>query len=182
MPRAPSSYYQPGKEMGAPTTGAPPDSWQKKQAPAKQVAPCTPQPWQPPNYVETCHPKIQQMMEPLMLKQQGRVSISTILMAGWQCFEVPPRLDLYPMGICWLNTIAQCTYKDECNFASGHLKVGELTDDLAKQVITMLQPEVTAIVNGMAPLSLQGNVNGEPLPSHPRCDRDYLLHWRRGGG
>jgi hypothetical protein len=60
------------------------------------------------------------MMEPFLVKFRGRCSVSNILTEGGLRFDALPKLEAYPEGICWLNTVALCPYSGDCSFVSGH--------------------------------------------------------------
>ena len=131
-------YVPPGVPSGPSTPWVPP--------PGGVKPPTTPYNWRPTNWEETRHPKIQAMMEPLLTKYRGRCSVSSILTEGGKRFDSLPRLDAYPNGICWLNSIASCPYGDQCSYAGGHLPKGTLTDAHADEVVATLQAGVTAMV------------------------------------
>ena len=97
------------------------------QAPVAK-SPATPYNWRPAGFVEEHHPKIQAMMEPLLMKFRGRCSVSNILTASSKRFDSLPKLDVYPNGVCWLHSIATCPYGTQCAFAARHVPTGTLTD------------------------------------------------------
>jgi hypothetical protein len=145
------SLYYPGKALGVhyqPTPGAPPVSASPWTPPATLgKPPPTPYQWRPAGFVNKRHPKIQEIMEPLLTKFRGRCLVSNILTASGKRFDSLPRLDAYPNGICWLHSIALCPYGTQCSFAAGHLPKGTLMDSQADEVKAALQPGVTALVN-----------------------------------
>ncbi len=156
-PQVPHGGYYPGKGGGGsyqplqPPPGGPPP-WQ--QPPLKH--PAQPYKWRPDNWVNERHPKIQAMMEPLLVKFGGRCSVSNILTEGGKCFDALPKIEAYPNGICWLNTVTLCPYGGNCTFLLGHLPQSTITDPIADQVCSTLQPGVTAMVNKSAPPSPVG--------------------------
>jgi hypothetical protein len=139
-----------------PPGGSPP--WQ--QAPVKQ--PAQPYKWRPDNWVDDCHPKIQAMMEPLLVKFRGRCSVSNILTEGGKCFDALPKIEAYPNGIYWLNTVALCPYGGNCTFIMGHLPKGTIIDPIANGVCMTLQLGVTAMMNRPPSPSLVGGKNKWP--------------------
>lgn len=143
------SGYYPGKGGGGGyvphgVPSGPSIPWVPPQGGVKP--PATPYNWRPTNWEETRHPKIQTMMEPLLTKYRGRCSVSSILTEGGKRFDSLPRLEAYPNGICWLNSIASCPYGVQCSYAGGHLPKGTLTDAQADEVVATLQAGVTAMV------------------------------------
>ena len=118
-------------------------------------------------------------MEPLLTKFWGRCSVSNILTASGKHFDSLPRLEAYPNGICWLQSIAMCPYGAQCAFAAGHIPKGTLMDAQADGVIAAFQAGVTAMVNcAGAPSAMgkckfqggrggSGNIPGGTTPATP---------------
>jgi len=132
--------YQPGQQPSIPPPGG-------TYQPPPQKTPTQPYNWCPAKWVDERHPKIAAVMEPLLTKFRGWCSVSNILTAGNIRFDSLPRLDTYPMGICWLHSIALCPYGTQCSFHAGHVKKGDITDSIADEVIGALQPGITEIMN-----------------------------------
>jgi len=97
--------------------------------------PRTPYNWRPPGFVDERHTKVQTMMEPYLIRFRGRCSVSNILTASGKRFEDLPKLDEFPGGICWLNSIALCPYGANCTFIAGHVPKGTLTDAVLGQEV-----------------------------------------------
>ena len=132
----------------------PPSPWTK---PPSLAPPTTPQyNWQPAGFVDERRPKIIAMMEPLLRKLRGRCSMSNILTAGGNRFDILPHLEAYPNGVCWLRAIATCPYGDQCLFAGGHIPKGALSDAQADEAVAALQPGVLAMVARNGPPSPTG--------------------------
>jgi len=152
--------YHPGKSGGGgyqpllPPATPPPGTWSQPPPPKTLTQAYN---WRPANWVNECHPKIAAMMEPLLAKYWGRCSVSNILTASNKWFDSLPRLDAYPEGVCWLNSIAICPYGSQCQcaFAAGHMKKGEITEAHADGVVGAMQEGVTALVN-IRPMSPNG--------------------------
>jgi hypothetical protein len=127
-------------------------------------------------------------MEPLLMKYCGRCSVSNILTSGNKRFDSLPRLDAYPGGVCWLHSIATCPYGENCSFAAGHVKKGEITDPLADKVIGAIQAGVTELFNkprttsplGKRKWKGQGRGGGTTTPL--RCDWGAQSCRRNGVG
>jgi hypothetical protein len=145
----PLALYYPGKTGGGgyqplvPPAIPPPGLFQPPP-PRTPTQPCN---WCPANWVNERHPKIAAVMEPLLMKYQGRCSMSNILTSGNKRCDSLPRLDAYPGGVCWIHSIATCPYGANCSFAAGHVKKGEITDPLADEVVGATQAGVTELVN-----------------------------------
>ena len=145
------TYVLPGKSGGG-TYQLPPgvlvgSTSPLTQPPTLAKPPPTPYNWRPTTFVDKRHPKIQAMMEPLLIKFRGRCLVSNILTESGKQFDSLPRLEAYPNGICWLHSIAICPYGDQCSFAGGHIPKGTLTDAQADEVVAALQAGVTAMVH-----------------------------------
>ena len=142
--------YHPDKSGGGgyqpllPPVTPPPGTWSQPPPPK---TPTQPYNWRPANCVDERPPKIAAMMEPLLTKYRGRCSVSTILTASNKWFDSLPRLDTYPAGICWLNSIAICPYGSQCAFATGHVNKGEITDVQVDETAGTMQEGVTTLVN-----------------------------------
>ncbi len=138
---APPILYHLGKSGGGgyqpllPPAAPPPGTYQ----PPPPKTPTQPYNWRPANWVDKRHPKIAAMMEPLLPKYCGRCLVSNILTASNNRFDSLPWLDAYPAGVCWLNSIAICSYGSQCAFAAGHVKKGEVTDAHAIKVVGAMQ-------------------------------------------
>ena len=138
---APPILYHPGKSGGGgyqpllPPAAPPPGTYQ----PPPPKTPTQPYNCRPANWVDKRHPKIAAMMEPLLPKYCGQCLVSNILTASSKRFDSLPWLDAYPVGVCWLNSIAICSYGSQCAFAAGHVKKGEVTDAHAIKVIGAMQ-------------------------------------------
>lgn len=145
----------------------PPSPWPKHPPLAPQNLP--PYNWRPAGFVDDRHPKISAMMEPLLMKFRGRISVSNILTAGGKRFDNLPRLAAYPSGVCWLHAIATCPYGDQCSFSSGHIAKGALSDAEADEAVAALLPGVSALVAR----------NGPPSPTGKR---KFRAGRGRGGG
>ena len=95
------SLYYPGKALGAhyqPTPGAPPvlaSPWTPPATLGKP--PPTPYHWRPAGFVDEQHPKIQEMMEPLLTKFRGRCLVSNILTASGTDLTASPDSTHIPM-------------------------------------------------------------------------------------
>ena len=145
----PQVPYHPGKGGGGdyqpllPPMTPLPGAW----TPPTPRTPTQPLNWRPTNWIDERHPKIAAMMEPLLVKYQGKCSVSNILSYGNKQFDVLPKLDAYPAGVCWLNSIAICPYGPQCSFVTGHVKKGEITDPQADKVVEAMRDGVTALVN-----------------------------------
>jgi hypothetical protein len=165
------AMYFHGKSGGGPYQSTPSASavssgpWAMSASVVKP--PPVPYNWQPTGFVDERHPKIQAMMEPLLMKFRGRCSVSNILTASGKRFDSLPRLEAYPTGVCWLHSIATCPYGAQCAFAAGHIPKGTLSDAQANEVVTALQTGITALVNR----------TGAPSPTGKRKFRGG-----RGGG
>ncbi len=92
--------YYPGK-VGGGTYQLPPgvlvgstSPW--TQPPTLAKPPPTPYNWRPTTFVDKRHPKIQAMMEPLLIKFRGRCLVSNILTESGKQFDSLPRLKAYP--------------------------------------------------------------------------------------
>ena len=133
--------------------------------PHPSKTPTQPYNWRPANWVDERHPKIAAMMEPLLTKYHGWVSVSNILTDSNKPFDSLPWLDAYPEGICWLNSIVICPYGSQCNFTAGHVKKGEITDAHADEVVGAMQERVMALVN-----------------RHPMMSPNGKRKWRAGQG
>jgi hypothetical protein len=141
----------PGIPLGTPPTWGKPIS--PSIVPSARVVPYR---WQPAGFIDRHNPKIAHMMEPLITKHRGRISVSSILMASNKRFDDLPKFDKFPNKTCWLHALAVCPYGTECLFATGHLEVGDMTDSLADKVVLKLQPGVTALVENKGPPSPRG--------------------------
>ncbi len=141
--------YQPGKKSGGggyqqQPSGVPPlNSW--PAAPAKGPSP-VPYNWKPATFVDGRQPKLQALMDPLLTKYRGNVSISMILSESGKRFNSLPKLKAYPAGICWLHAVAACTFGEACSYSTGHINQGDLTKAQVDKVIATLQPGVTALM------------------------------------
>jgi hypothetical protein len=95
--------YQPGKKSEGggyqqQPSGVPPlNSWPAARAKGPLHAPYN---WKPANFVDRRHPKLQALMDPLLTKYRGNVSISTILSESGKRFNSLPKLKAYPAEIC----------------------------------------------------------------------------------
>ena len=67
-----------------------------------------------------------------------------------------PRLEKYPNRVYWLHAITVCPYGDQCTFAAGHIKKGNITDAHADKVVGAMQQGVTAIMTRDEPPSPTG--------------------------
>jgi hypothetical protein len=165
------AMYFHGKSGGGPYQSTPNASAVSSSPWAMSASVVKPPPvpynWRPTGFVDKHHPKIQAMMEPLLMKFRGRCSVSNILTASGKRFDSLPRLESYPTGVCWLHSIATCPYSAQCAFAAGHIPKGTLSDAQANEVVTALQTGITALVNR----------TGAPSPTGKRKFRG-----RRGGG
>ena len=92
------------------------------------------------------------MMEPYLVRFRGRCSVSNILTASGKRFEDPlPKLDEFPGGVCWLNSLALCPYGANCSFIAGHVPKGTLTDTHADKVVETMQGGITALLSAAQP-------------------------------
>ena len=148
----------------------PPSPWPKHPPLAPQNLP--PYNWRPAGFVDDRHPKISAMMEPLLMKFRGRISVSNILTAGGKRFDSLPKLDAYPNGVCWLHAIATCPYGDQCSFSGGHISKGALSNAQAEEAVAALQAGVSALVAR----------NGPPSPTGKRKFRGGRGRGGGGGG
>jgi hypothetical protein len=76
----------------------PPGSWQLSgsiKPPPTQLYT-----WQPINFVDEHNPKLQEMMEPLLVKSRGQCLVSHIITASGKCFNCLPKLEKYPGSVC----------------------------------------------------------------------------------
>ena len=85
------------------------------------------------------------MMEPFLVRNGSRISVSNILTASGKRFEDLSKLDEFPGGVCWLNSLAICPYGPNCSFIAGHVPKGTLTDAHADQVVETLQGGITDV-------------------------------------
>ena len=151
-PSAAERYQPPGMNGGygrsgrapsqAPPGTSPPSNWQQPTA----RTPTVPFNWRPAGFVDGRHAKFQAMMEPLLMKYRGKISVSTILTEAGNRFNNLPKLEKYPQGVCWLHALATCPYVNNCSFATGHITQGDLTETQVDEVVAALQPGVTALL------------------------------------
>ena len=170
----PSGYgmqtpYQQGKKSGGggynqlPPGVPPPGTWMQPP-PSNPHPPPAPFNWKPANFVDQRHPKFQALMDPLLTKLRGQVSISSILSESGKRFDSLPKLDAYPGGICWLHALSACNFGDTCAYAAGHIAPGDLSDAQVDEVVATLKTGVTTLI---------------ARPSSPGGKRKYRS---RGGG
>jgi hypothetical protein len=113
------------------------------------------------------------------------ILVSNILTASSKRLTDLPKFEKFPGGACWLNAIGLCPDGPECLFANGHLEAGDMTDAIADEVVTILHPGVTALVDHTGPPSPRGNANGadgEGGPKPRSCDWLGQSHCRGIGG
>lgn len=111
-----------------------------------QGTPPPPYNWKPAGFVDTRHPKFQALMDPLLNKYCGQVSISTILSEAGKRFDSLPKLEAHPAGICWLHAVAACNFGEACSYAAGHIAHGDLSDTQVDDAVSTLQPGVMALL------------------------------------
>lgn len=156
--------------------GVPPQGTWGQALPSKPP-PSAPFNWKPANFVDQRHPKFQALMDPLLSKFRGQVSISTILSESGKRFDSLPKLEAYPGGICWLHALSACTFGEACSYAAGHIAQGDLTEVQVDEAVATLQPGVTTLMaRPSSPLGKRkyrsrgggrGSVGGGP-PPHPQ--------------
>jgi hypothetical protein len=125
--------------------GAPPHG-SAGQALTPKGPPPPPYNWKPAGFVDTRHPKFQALMDPLLNKYCGQVSISTILSEAGKRFDSLPKLEAHPAGICWLHAVAACNFGEACSYAAGHIAHGDLSDTQVDDAVSTLQPGVMALL------------------------------------
>ena len=116
-------------------------------SPAKPQLPYN---WRPATFVDECHPKIQAMMEPFLVKFRSQCLLSNILNASGKQFYSLPNLDTYPGGVCWLHSIGVCPYGAQCSFIAGHMAKRALTDEHADEVAAVFQGGITTLMGQTA--------------------------------
>ena len=148
-------------------------------SPAK---PQLPYDWQLATFVDECHPKIQEMMDPFLVKFRGQCLLSNILTASGKQFDSLPKLDRYQGGVYWLHFSGVCPYCAQCSFIAGHVVKGALTDEHADEVVAALQGRITTLMGrtagGGSPSGKpkwQGGGRGSGRPSPPPPGTTQML-------